>query len=145
MTPQRITRFIAREWSEYSDRDRRVERALEGLTGAALKAGRLALSVRDDTLVAICAERGLATELRFQQRELLKTLAAAGFDGVTQMRIRLSQTPRAPEPVAPLERREIPDTARRILSETAARVTDPTLASALERLARAARHSARDD
>lgn len=138
MTPQRITRFIARDWSAHSSRDRGVERALEAVVGNALQASRLAFTLREDTLVAICADRGLATELRFQQRELLKTLSAAGFEGIEQMRIRLTNTPRAPEPTAQLERREIPDSARQILAETATSIQDPGLADALERLARAA-------
>ncbi|WP_019583717.1 DciA family protein [Thioalkalivibrio sp. ALE16] len=141
MTPQRITRFIARDWSAHSGRDRGVERALEGLAGNALKARRLAFTLREDTLVAICADRGLATELRFQQRELLKTLRAAGFEGIEQMRIRLSRVPRPAEPAARLERREIPEAARQILADTASRIQDPELAGALERLARAARPS----
>ena len=145
MTPQRITRFIARDWSAHSSRDRGVERALDGLAGTALQAGRLAFTLREDTLVAICADRGLATELRFQQRELLKTLSAAGFEGIEQMRIRLTQTPRPPEPTAQLERREIPDSARRILTDTANRIQDPGLARALERLARAAAESPEQD
>ncbi|MFO7954031.1 DciA family protein [Thioalkalivibrio sp.] len=145
MTPQRITRFIARDWSAHSSRDRGVERALEALAGDALQAGRLAFTLRENTLVAICADRGLATELRFQQRELLKTLGAAGFEGVEQMRIRLASTPRAPEPAAQRERREIPDEARRILSDTATSIQDPGLARALERLARAAAPSPKQD
>lgn len=139
MKPQRISRFIAHDWSAHSSRDQGVERAMEPLVGDALQAGRLAFTVRDDSLVAICADRGLATELRFQQRELLKTLAAAGFAGIEQMRIRLTQTPRAPETALRLEPREIPESARQILADTAAGIQDDGLANALHRLARAAK------
>ncbi|WP_018948908.1 DciA family protein [Thioalkalivibrio sp. ALMg11] len=145
MTAQRITRFIARDFAAHSSRDRGVERALEGLVGNALQAGRLAFTLREDTLVAICANRGLATELRFQQRELLKTLRAAGYEGIEQIRIRLTNTPRPPQPTTRLERREIPDAARRILADTASNIQDPGLAGALERLARAARPSPKAD
>lgn len=136
-TPQPVTRFIAREWSVHFSRDREVERALEPVAGNALRAGRLALTLRDDTLIAICGDRGVATELRFQQRDLLKTLDAAGFNGIEQVRVRMASSPRVPAPTAQEAAREIPASARRILADTAAAIDDPGLADALRRLARA--------
>ncbi len=139
MTPARITRFIAADWSARSGTDRELGRALDGLLGPDLRAGRLALTLNGDTLVAICADRGLATELRFQQRELLKTLEAAGYAGISTVRTQLGRTPRPRETPSPATRRAIPDAARELLDQTAASVTDPALAAALARLARAAR------
>ncbi|MGM0552766.1 MAG: DciA family protein [Pseudomonadota bacterium] len=148
MTPARITRFISADWAARSGTDRQLGRALEGLLGPELRTGRVSLTLNGDTLVAICADRGLATELRFQQRELLKTLEAAGYTGVHAVRTQLARTPR-PRPIpSPSVRREIPDTARELLDQTAANVADPGLSAALARLARAARpdddHGTRD-
>ena len=136
MIPQRVARFIAAEFSAHSARNRHLERSLDGLVGAHLRSGRLAVTLRDDTLVAICADRGLATELRFQQRELVKVLQYAGYTDVTQVRIRLASMPRAPQPEKPRESREIPERARGLLEQAARSVEDPDLSGALERLAR---------
>jgi len=136
MIPQRVARFIAAEFSAHSARNRHLERSLDGLVGAHLRNGRLAVTLRDDTLVAVCADRGLATELRFQQRELIKVLRYAGYNDVTQVRIRLASMPRAPEPENPRQAREIPQEARGLLEQAARNIEDPELAEALERLAR---------
>lgn len=136
MIPQRVARFIATEFAAHSARNRHLERSLDGLTGAHLRSGRLAVTLRDDTLVAICADRGLATELRFQQRELVKVLQYAGYTDVTQVRIRLARMPRAPRPENPREPRDIPERARGLLEQAARSIEDPGLAEALERLAR---------
>ncbi|WP_019023154.1 MULTISPECIES: DciA family protein [unclassified Thioalkalivibrio] len=135
MMPRHANRFVAANLSVHSDRDRELERALAPVVGEELRRGRLALTRQGETLIAVCADRPLATEIRFQQRELLKTLAAAGIDGTTEVRIRLDSTPRAPQPKPVAVQREIPESARSLLMQTARSISDPELAGALERLA----------
>lgn len=135
MMPRPANRFVAANLSAHCSRDRELERALDPLVGDELRCGRLALTRQGETLVAVCADRALATEIRFQQRELLKALAAAGVGNTTEVRIRLTNTPRAPRPEPVAVHREISDSARTLLRQTARSIRDPELASALERLA----------
>ncbi|WP_018868658.1 MULTISPECIES: DciA family protein [unclassified Thioalkalivibrio] len=135
MMPRPANRFVAADLSAHCSRDRELERALAPLVGDELQSGRLALTRQGATLIAVCADRALATEIRFQQRELLKTLAAAGIEAPAEVRIRLDSTPRAPQPEAVAVQREIPESARSLLMQTARSVSDPELAEALKRLA----------
>ncbi|WP_018864701.1 MULTISPECIES: DciA family protein [Thioalkalivibrio] len=135
MMPRPANRFVAANLSVHCSRDLELERALAPVVGEELRRGRLALTRQGETLIAVCTDRALATEIRFQQRELLKTLAAAGIDGTTEVRIRLDSTPRAPQPEPVAVQREIPEAARSLLRQTARSVSDPALSGALERLA----------
>lgn len=135
MMPRPVNRFVAANLSIHCSRDQELERALAPVVGDELRRGRLALTRQGETLIAVCADRALATEIRFQQRELLKTLAAAGIDGANEVRIRLDSTPRAPQPEPVAVQRKIPDSARSLLRQTASAISDPELAGALERLA----------
>ncbi|WP_018935227.1 DciA family protein [Thioalkalivibrio sp. ALJ24] len=136
MTPRRISGFIRGSWQQRAAPDPGLEQALAGLVGPQIASGRLQLVRQEDTLVAVCRDRALCTELRFQQREIIKTVRAGGYPQVERMRVALGGATRASEPVAEPHRRTIPDSARESLEQTAAAMDDTRLASALRRLAR---------
>ncbi len=137
MTPPRIGRYIRAAWQSHVTPDRALERALAGLVGTHVASGRLQLVRHDTTLVAVCRDRALCTEMRFQQREILKTLQAAGYPEVERVRVALGGAARSTEPDPVRSRPPIPDSARQTLEQTAGEVDDPRLAGALRRLARA--------
>ncbi len=118
--------------------DAGIRRALEGPLGPFLEQRRIDLTATGNSLIIACRDRGCATELRFLQREIRKTLNASGYPGIEQVRVVLALPGAAwPEAAAPATQRTIPDTARQTLRTAAEGITDQRLADALLRLARA--------
>ncbi len=136
-SPRKLVRYIDPAWQARSRVDQNLQRDLAGVLGPYLATRRVAVTAADDTLIVACMDRSGATELRFQQREILKTLQATGNTGIERVRVLLA-APQARRPVPDLRRvqREIPAAAREALQATARATEDPALAAALQRLAR---------
>jgi len=136
--PRPLAGFIDPAWRMRSRSDAGIRRALEGLLGPFLEQRRIDLTATGNNLVIACRDRGCATELRFLQREIRKTLHASGYPGIEQVRVVLELPGAAwPEAVTPATQRTIPDTARQALRTAADGIADQRLADALLRLARA--------
>lgn len=135
--PQPLAGFIDPALRMRSRGDAGIRRVLGGLLGPFLEQRRIDLTATGNTLVIACRDQGCATELRFLQREIRKTLNASGYPGIEQVRVVLSTpgqaTPEAPAQVAP---RTIPESARQALRAAADGIDDGPLADALLRLAR---------
>ncbi|AGA34237.1 protein of unknown function DUF721 [Thioalkalivibrio nitratireducens DSM 14787] len=138
--PRPLARYIHPAWSRRSQTDAGLERDLAGLLGAQLSRGLVRVSLNEDTLILACRDRGTATELRFLQRDIRKTLAAAGRPAIGAVRVVFSgtqfQAAAAPRESGSVDR-VIPAAARQALQSAAAGIADPRLAEALRRLARA--------
>jgi len=142
--PRPLAGYIDPAWRMRSRGDDGIRRALEDLLGPFLEQRRIDLTATGNSLIIACRDRGCATELRFLQREIRKTLNASGYPGIEQVRVVLALPGAAwPEAVAPATQRAIPETARQILRTAAGGITDQRLANALLRLARAGLGGAR--
>jgi len=136
--PRPLAGYIDPAWRMRSRGDAGIRRALEDLLGPFLEQRRIDLTATGNSLIIACRDRGCATELRFLQREIRKTLNASGYPGIEQVRVVLALPGAAwPEAVAPATQRTIPDTARQALRTAADGIADQRLANALLRLARA--------
>jgi hypothetical protein len=136
--PRPLAGYIDPTWRLRSRGDAGIRRALEGLLGPLLEQHRIGLTATDNGVVIACHDRSSATELRFLQREIRKTLNASGYPAVEQVRVVLAAPgPALSEAVAPTRERTIPATARQALESAARGVDDQRLAAALLRLARA--------
>ncbi len=136
--PSPLARYIDPAWRLLSQGDHGLRRDLGGVLGLYLAQHRIAVTAMGDTLVIACHDRGCATELRFLQRDIRKTLEATGHHGIERVRILLSGSRIDNTPVArSTARKAIPPAARQALRSAAASITDPKLSEALRRLARA--------
>lgn len=134
--PGLLAGYIDPAWRLRSHGDDGIRRDLGGVLGQYLEQHRIAVTAMGDTLVIACRDRGCATELRFLQRDIRKTLKATGHKDIDRVRILLSghrTDSTAATPSAP--RREIPPAARQALRSAAANISDPQLSEALLRLA----------
>ncbi|AHF00258.1 DciA family protein [Thioalkalivibrio paradoxus] len=138
--PQPLARYIDSAWRRRSQVDAGLERDLTGLLGAQLSSGLVRVSLHEGTLILACRDRGTATELRFLQRDIRKTLAAAGRPAIGAVRVVFSGAPfqaaAAPRESGTIDR-AIPAAARQALQSAAAGIADGRLAEALRRLAQA--------
>ncbi len=138
--PRLLARYIDPAWRMRSKGDADVKRDLEGVLGEHLKQGRIDLTTMGDILIVACRDRSSATELRFMQREIVKTLHAIGQTGIQKVRIVLSGArPEAVDRASRTVQRRISAGARRSLEMAAAGIDDARLAQALRRLAKAGR------
>ncbi|WP_019584230.1 DciA family protein [Thioalkalivibrio sp. ALE16] len=137
--PERINSVLPENLLQHVRRMAGVNEALAALFPRDVESGRLQGAVRDETLVLVCRDRGMATEARFQQREALKAVQAAGWRGLNTVQIRMAKgaAPLDSEAVTRELPREIPEGARTQLETTARTIDDPQLAKALQRLAKA--------
>jgi len=67
--------------------DAQLMKGMEGVLGPYLESGRVGLTASGNTLVIACQDHSSATDLRFLQREIRKTLMASGNAGITQVRV----------------------------------------------------------
>ena len=117
--------------------DAQLAKEMEGVLGPYLDSGRVGLAASGNTLVIACRDHTSATDLRFLQRDIRKTLMASGNADITQVRVIVAAP--AADPAWTRERgvqRAIPSTARQALYSAAAVIDDFGLANALRRLAR---------
>jgi hypothetical protein len=120
-----------------ADLDAQLVKGMEGVLGPYLESGRVGLTASGNTLVIACRDHTSATDLRFLQRDIRKTLMASGNTDITQVRVIVA--PPTADPPWTTERgvqRAIPPTARKALYSAAAVIDDSGLANALRRLAR---------
>lgn len=118
--------------------DAGIRRVLAGLLGPFLEQRRIDLTANGNTLVIACHDAVCATELRFLQREIQKTLNASGYPAIDQVRVlRSMPADELREAATPAADREIPAAARQALRAAAEGIDDRQLAEALLRLARA--------
>lgn len=137
LTPRHLGSIIPEELAGMVDRERGLIDVLRPLFPDGLRTGDLQPSLRGKTLVMVCRTRALATEIRFQAREIRSTAEAAGFP-VDEVLTRLTnQRPAVFDSPKEMPKRHIPDTGRERLAEAAETMDDPRLASALHRLANA--------
>jgi hypothetical protein len=136
--PRPLAGYIDPAWRLRSRGDAGIRRTLEGLLGPFLEQRRIDVTATGNSLVIACRDRSCATELRFLQREIRKTLNASGYPAIEEVRVVLAApAPPPSEAVVPATRRAIPATARQALENAADRIADQRLAGALLRLARA--------
>lgn len=137
--PRPLAGYIDPAWRLRSRGDIGIRRNLAGILGPFLEQRRIELAAMGDTLIIRCHDSASATEIRFLQREIRKTLNASGYPGLERIRVVLgAPAAGAAIPVAQATaQRHIPATARQALQTAAADVRDPGLANALRRLARA--------
>lgn len=138
-SPQPLAVYIDPAWRLRSRGDVGIRRNLTGILGPFLEQRRIELAATGDTLMIRCHDSASATEIRFLQREIRKTLHASGYPGFEHIRVVLgAATVDDPMTVAEAPaRRLIPAAARHALQTAAAGIRDPGLADALRRLARA--------
>jgi hypothetical protein len=130
-----LAQWIDPSWRSRSGADRNLAGDLAGILGPYLASERVQLTLAGNTLVIACRDRAGATEIRFLQREIRKTLHATGHSGVDKVHVLLAHRPDRPSTSAELPR-VLPATAVQALRLAAASVDDPGLADALRRLAR---------
>lgn len=123
-------------WQQRSETDARLRTVLAPLLDAYLETAQVGITGNSNTVTILCQDRGSATEIRFLQREISKTLRAAGETQFTKVKITLVQVEdkRPEEPV--LVRRELSRQTRALLLSTARSINNRRLAGALERLAK---------
>lgn len=118
--PRSLASYIDPAWRARSRSDAGIRRALAGLLGAFLEQRRVDLSIAGHTLLVACHDSACATELRFLQRDLQKTLNASGYPAIAQVRVLRAQPMAQPAPpTASLEQRAIPANARHLLKAVA--------------------------
>lgn len=138
--PRPLAGYIDPAWRLRSRGDAGIRRVLGALLGTFLEERRIDLAATGNTLVIACRDQGCATELRFLQREIRKTLSDSGYTAIEQIRVVLSFTDAAAaDPAGTVVPRKIPASARQALHTAAAGIDDRRLADALLRLARAGR------
>ena len=130
-----LAQWIDPSWRSRSSVDRNLAGDLAGILGPYLESERVDLSLAGNTLVIVCGDRAGATEIRFLQREIRKTLRATGHSGIDRVHVLLAHRRDRRSTPADLPR-VLPATAVEALRLAAARVDDPGLADALRRLAR---------
>jgi len=136
--PRALASYIDPAWRMRSRGDAGVQRALHGLLGPLLEQRRIAVTTDGSTLIITCSEPACATELRFLQRDIRKTLSAAGYPAIERVRVAISAPGTAAEATgAPPAERTIPPAARRALRAAASGIADSRLSDALRRLAHA--------
>ncbi|TVP83644.1 MAG: DUF721 domain-containing protein [Thioalkalivibrio sp.] len=136
--PRALASYIDPAWRMRSRGDAGIQRALHGLLGPLLEQRRIDVTTDGSTLLIACREPACATELRFLQRDIRKTLKAAGYPSIEQIRVAISAPGTAATvSVAPPAERTIPPGARQALRAAASGIADPRLADALRRLAHA--------
>lgn len=135
--PRPLASYIDPAWRMRSRADAGIRRALEGILGPLLEQRRIDIATDGSTLVIACGEPACATELRFLQRDMRKTLSAAGYQAIEQVRVVISAPgPATTRAVAAQTERTIPSSASRALLAAASGISDRRLADALRRLAR---------
>lgn len=155
-----LTRFLALEWTRRARIDHGILQCLQEMLGAHVRAGRLNLCAHQEVLLLACRDPILATELRFQQRELLKVLHAAGHGQIRSVRTFIAtaglEIAHHPAEVGTgtgggavrgdggrttvRVERPLPESARQALLNTAAHLRDPGLQAILRRFAGLGRH-----
>jgi len=131
-----IRMFLSASVLHRSSEDARAAEALAGLLEPYLKELHIRLACARDALIIFCRDRGIATEIRFLQREILKVLAATGYGHLQVVRIRLAATPAASTMRQPARvEREMTEETRRLIRSTALQIEDARLRQALTRLA----------
>lgn len=93
--------------------------------------------VRDQTLVLLTDGGSWATQLRYQQQEVLKLLNSEFRLDLRRARIRVVSPRETAETIRPA--RQLPASGARALEAAAAATADPGLRAALQRLARRAK------
>ncbi|MBS0001584.1 MAG: DUF721 domain-containing protein [Thioalkalivibrio sp.] len=134
--PRPLASYIDPAWRMRSRGDAGIRRALEGILGPLLEQRRIDVTTDGGTLVIACRDPACATELRFLQRDMRKTLNAAGYPAIEQVRVVISAPVPAATPMAPQTERTMPSSASQALRAAASGITDRRLADALRRLAR---------
>lgn len=136
--PRALASYIDPAWRMRSRGDAGVQRALQGLLGPLLAQRRIDVTTDGSTLVITCREPACATELRFMQRDIRKTLSAAGYPSIERVRVAISAPDTgAGASDAPPAERTIPPAARQALRAAASGIADSRLSEALRRLAQA--------
>ena len=135
--PRPLASYIDPAWRMRSRGDAGIRRALEGILGPLLEQRRIDVTTDGGTLVIACRDPACATELRFLQRDMRKTLKAAGYPTIEQVRVVISApVPATTRPMALQTERTMPASASQALQAAASGITDRRLADALRRLAR---------
>lgn len=131
-----IRTFLSASVLHRSSEDAGVAAALAGLLQPHLNDFHIRLACAREALIIFCRDRGIATEIRFLQREILKVLSASGYGHLQTVRIRLSPIPAesAQKTPAGIER-EMTEQTRRLIRGAASQIGDLRLRQALARLA----------
>lgn len=131
-----IKMFLSPAVVHRTTQDARVAAALGSLLEPYLSDFHIRLACAKDALIVFCKDRGVATEIRFMQREMLKLLLATGYGHLQAVRIRLAATPieRSAEERSEIQR-EMTENTRKLIRSAALRIVDARLRKALNRLA----------
>ena len=130
-----LERLLSKQARARMQQIRSLQHSLDSLLPPALRPHCQAAGIDGNELVLVVDGGAAATQLRYQQQQIIKQVNADLGLTLRRMRLRIAP-PRAPRPrTAPAPRR-LSSAAARALNEAARSMPDRALAEILERLAR---------
>ncbi|NIP17757.1 MAG: DUF721 domain-containing protein [Xanthomonadales bacterium] len=109
----------------------RLDRSLAGLLEPEMAAMVHVANLRDDCLVLVTPSAALATRLRMDAAQLVRSLHAAGIRGIRDIAVRVA--PFESAPASQPRKRRLPDAARNALERFAADSGDEEIRAIVER------------
>jgi hypothetical protein len=135
--PPRVSRFLSRNWLDRIQDIQRLDQSLKFMLHDPLKQHCWAAGIEKRQLTILTDSGVWATQLRYQQQQILKGINTDLRLNLNKLRVRISS--RHTPPPKPLSKRHLSKKGAAYITQGAQSITDQALRETLLRLAKKAR------
>jgi hypothetical protein len=135
--PPRVNRFLSQNWLARIEDIQRLDQSLKFMLHDPLKQHCWAAGIEKRRLTILTDSGAWATQLRYQQQQILKGINTDLGLNLNKLRIRVST--RSPAPPKPLSKRHLSKKSAAYITQGAQSIKDQALRETLLRLAKKAR------